>query len=122
MIVSCTTNFPLHSHWTPYTYLSDELCTPYTNLGDKLWTSYTNLGDNLWTPYMDLGDNRQENFEEKAENEDENTFFTILTKCTVILRSFYIIYVEISFHLTVPLSIAVSILWMRQSFSGLNLY
>ena len=32
----------------------------------------------------------------------KTNFFTILTKCTVILRSFYIIYDEISFHLTVP--------------------
>ena len=48
---------------------------------------------------MDLGDNRHKNFEEKAENED---FFTILTKCTVI------IYVEISFHITVPLNMIIS--------------
>ena len=75
MIVSCTTNFSLHSHWTPYTYLSDELWTPYTNLGDTLWTSYTNLSDNFWTPYTDLGDNRHENFEAIVEIEDENKNF-----------------------------------------------
>ena len=38
-IGSCTTNFPLHSHWTPYTYLSDQLWTPYTNK-DFLEPSY----------------------------------------------------------------------------------
>ena len=48
MIGSFTTNFPLHSHWTPYTNLSDKLPTPYTDLGDKLWKSYTDLSDNLW--------------------------------------------------------------------------
>ena len=50
---------------------------------------------------MDLGDNRHKNFEEKAENEDENAFFCHFHH--VILRSFYIIYVEICFHLIVPL-------------------
>ena len=75
MIGSCTTNFPLHSHWTPYTYLSDDLWTSYTDLSDNLWTSYTDLSDNLWTPYTDLGDNRHENFEEKVEDEDENKIF-----------------------------------------------
>ena len=83
--------------------------TPYTNLGDKLWTSYTNLSDNLWTPYTDLGDNRHENFEEKVENEDENKIFhnfhPVYCNPEIV---FYIIYVEIIFHLTVPLTYSVS--------------
>ena len=133
MIGSCTTNFLLHLHYIPYNYLGDKLRTPYTDLGDKLWksytdlgdnlwTSYTNLSDNLWTPYTDLGDNRHENFEEKVENEEKTKFFVIITMCIVILRYFYIIYVEISFHFTVPLNTYLGRQYCKKSQSRLQIH
>ena len=43
-------------------------------------------------------------FKKKLKMRTKTNFFIIFTICTVILRSFFIIYDEISFHLAVPLS------------------
>ena len=88
---------------------------PYTDLSDNLWpptqisvTSYGPPTQNSVTSYgpptlisVTIGTRI---LKLKLKNRAKMKFFTILTMFIVILRSFYIIYVEISCHLIVPLS------------------
>ena len=90
-------------HWTPYTYLSASYghLTPIwvTTYGHptRIWVTTYGHPTQIW---VTIGTRI---LKKKLEMRVKTKFFIIFTMCIVILRSFYIMYVEISFHLTVPL-------------------
>ena len=78
---------------------SDKLQTPYTEFSDKLWTMDNGHGHptlvsvKIGTRILKI----------KLKMRMKIKFISIFTMFTLILRPFNTIYVEISFHLIVPL-------------------
>ena len=110
----CQWTVPLYTRMDTLHGSQWQVTAPYTDLSDNLWpptqisvTSYGPPTQNSVTSYgpptlisVTIGTRI---LKLKLKIRVKMKFFTILTMFIVILRSFYIIYVEISFHLTVPL-------------------